>query len=1149
MTRKRGKSYMLSLLTVLSILLILIPVVSASRLPTVGGDSDQWGTILNEYLNKLSGQNATELNQTMVNGTNIYSSSINTSHIEDNTITDSDILNTTNITTTGYGFFDYLGSLTNRVTSLFAQDVNFNGTINFTGPGDFIVNNSDLFVDVSTGRVGIGTASPNVKLQVNGSVNISGTGVGDFIVNNSDLFVDVSTGNVGIGTTGPGDYNDAGDNLVIYETGGQAGLTIATDNNQRGNVIFTDGTAYEGYIEYDHNAPDKMNFGTALSTRMTIDNSGNIGIGDTGPDGLLEVSASGGASDLLLLSSDDGTEGDRFIVKNDGKVGIGTTGPSGLMHLSEDLNNAGIATPDAFASYQLIIEGGIADDDTAGVVFALSTTVPYASIVATDQGTSNRGALRFSTNDGTMSEHMIINYDGNLGIGTSAPTTQLQLGTGTLNFADGANDAYIAGDLEVDGTIYGSVSGVDTTDDSWTGTGDVYTTTGNVGIGTTGPEGNLEIKDTGASLTDPQIAIEGSGGSDDDFAIWAQSGNNKLNIGYGGTNSGTFITFDAGTGGTFEGNVGIGTTSPTFDSGGGLHISRTGGASALQLDRTDGTKSHILAGSTGLELAVDEADSVANSIMTFRVDNSEAMRIDDSGNIGIGTTGPLANLHIDRGSGSTTTLYITEGTNDDYGGYFKQISNANTFEIGYLVGGTENPTIYLSETNAGNVGIGTTGPNYKLHVNGTFRVQNASNTTGLFVDGDGNVGIGTTAPAKRFHVNDSAEGSPVRFQDTDGTCDADPDAGGLTWSCSSDIKLKTNIKEADTVLDELMKLRIRDYVIKASGDEMTGLIAQEALEDNPQLIKEKEDGTLMVSEIPHWKIIKAIQELAQMQTQGYYKYNKSTNLSVLNLTDTNLTTNITIDTENTEKKTIQTKKGSACVFMKNGVLQSIKGKCNESQNTQDLSNLTTPSKTQKPEDTNKQVIEDNKNISNITQDKESESISEESKPVEQVKTTTTNESSQDLSNLTTQPKAQKPENNKEQIEDNNISNTSKDKKPESDEETKADEAPQPEHIEDAEIEESAEQEKEPEDVEVKTIGITGNIINFFKLTGKTITGFIVKQEPETDYADEFDTLAIKNIQELKQENLKLKQKSEALENQLKVLKQELCIQNPWHTWC
>lgn len=72
--------------------------VSGERLPTVNSDNSTWGTVLNGYLAKIAGDNATELNGTMVNGSNIYPSSLNTTHIIDGTITDSDISDATNLT-------------------------------------------------------------------------------------------------------------------------------------------------------------------------------------------------------------------------------------------------------------------------------------------------------------------------------------------------------------------------------------------------------------------------------------------------------------------------------------------------------------------------------------------------------------------------------------------------------------------------------------------------------------------------------------------------------------------------------------------------------------------------------------------------------------------------------------------------------------------------------------------------------------------------------------------------------------------------------------------------------------------------------------------------------------------------------------------
>ena len=56
----------------------------------------------------------------------------------------------------------------------------------------------------------------------------------------------------------------------------------------------------------------------------------------------------------------------------------------------------------------------------------------------------------------------------------------------------------------------------------------------------------------------------------------------------------------------------------------------------------------------------------------------------------------------------------------------------------------------------------------------------------------------------------------------------------------SDARLKTNIRDAKPVLDDLMKLRVRDYTVKSTRNEMTGLIAQEIQEVMPELVSKGE---------------------------------------------------------------------------------------------------------------------------------------------------------------------------------------------------------------------------------------------------------------------------------------------------------------------
>ena len=117
------------------IFLISLSYVSASRLPTPGGDNETWGTVLNEYLVSLAGLNATILNQTMVNGTNIYSSSINTTHIIDKTITDEDISSITNLTLGEKITFTLGGIIDNIVDGLITitGGLNVMGNIGATG--------------------------------------------------------------------------------------------------------------------------------------------------------------------------------------------------------------------------------------------------------------------------------------------------------------------------------------------------------------------------------------------------------------------------------------------------------------------------------------------------------------------------------------------------------------------------------------------------------------------------------------------------------------------------------------------------------------------------------------------------------------------------------------------------------------------------------------------------------------------------------------------------------------------------------------------------------------------------------------------------------------------------------------------------------
>ncbi len=126
---------------------------------------------------------------------------------------------------------------------------------------------------------------------------------------------------------------------------------------------------------------------------------------------------------------------------------------------------------------------------------------------------------------------------------------------------------------------------------------------------------------------------------------------------------------------------------------------------------------------------------------------------------------------------------------------------------------------------------------------------------------NGRIGIGVDSAGVKLHVNDSSDGVVFRLQDSDGTCDANPEAGSVSWSCSSDERLKKDIRDSDGILEWLMRFRIRDYAVRASGDLMTGVIAQEVLNVAPEMVSLGEDGYYKVKEVNKWKLVRAIQEL------------------------------------------------------------------------------------------------------------------------------------------------------------------------------------------------------------------------------------------------------------------------------------------------
>jgi hypothetical protein len=652
-----------------------------------------------------------------------------------------------------------------------------------------------FFWDASAERLGIGTSSPAANLHVSSS--------GDTIAritsaDGNGAFLDL------------GDASDPDGGRIVYDSGSNLALYTSSSERMRidssGNVgigttspaqelhiassgeadIRLQGSSSENYLDIFHNASDFGLWGTGtqvlkLATngteRLRIDSSGNVGIGTTSPDKLLDLESSinptvrlssskngsftanevmsslefhsadtsgvgagvrsairslatdtfGSRTELTFSVTGVSSDTEAMRIDSDGNVGIGTDNPSATLEV-----NAG--------SFQAMkLRRGTSGTDANIITFAQGDGTSVGHI-----GGVGSGGLQLRTGSGNGTERMRIDSSGNVGIGTTSPVS-IGGHTGVLTIHGDNGTAIVLKDnvsrkdIRLDD---GNLSVRNSAGESHL----MVTDGGNVGIGTSSPSTKLDVNGSlkASGLTYPtsdgtanQVMVtDGSGNlSFASRSLWSSGG-----LQYIGS-SNVLVSQNTPTGNTstaklnvFKGNSGI-----TPDANSTVFLDSSG-SNTLQMGTGTYSTASIYFGNSFSASRAGISVSHGGGSMAFRNYGFEAMRLNSSGHLAIGTSQPSCELTVHGGGVyvSSASGTVIQGRDTSGDAYAQLVSN----NFGYA-------GIYFGDS-SDNDRAGVIYSNYSDRLD--FR---ASGATKMSIISAGYVGINTTAPTSPLDINDN----------------------------------------------------------------------------------------------------------------------------------------------------------------------------------------------------------------------------------------------------------------------------------------------------------------------------------------------------------------------------------------------------------